>query len=419
MTRRILIVAFLFLASCSSVHPPAPTTQPVRRATVVWISIDGLRGDYFDRMPHLLEHYRQQGCFSKQVRPSFPSLTFPNHIAQVTGVGVDRNGVPGNSWYDSADGKMYSFANDSSLLRAEPIWVTAKRQGLRTAVIGWPMSYEQTGPDKSDYFDAKFDKNEGDEGRLSRLAQLLTDDKGDDPVRLVMTYVSALDTVGHKVGPYDSKDQDLAIAAAQIAVAVSRLEALVIHWFNDRRRPGDELYFVVTADHGMEQVHTLVNPERLINDPTVLNGAQIGGGGPMRTVTLAADQKPRAAELVAKLRTYPFVSAWEAKDVPPAYHFSDPTRIGDLVVLLAPGYNFHQGRAAATQPVGGGQKGAHGYDPAVCPAMLAGAVIWKMGDSLGGRDLGPIDNTQWHATVAKLLGIQPAKGADPRAINLK
>ena len=73
---------------------------------------------------------------------------------------------------------------------------------------------------------------------------------------------------------------------------------------------------------------------------------------------------------------------------------------------------------AATQPVGGGQKGAHGYDPAACPAMLGGAVIWKYGSNAGGRDLGPIDNTQWHATVANLLGIQPAAGADSRPVRL-
>jgi predicted AlkP superfamily pyrophosphatase or phosphodiesterase len=413
--RILLILCCLVLPACSPVSPSQPTTRPAGRTTVVWVSIDGLRGDYFDRLA-MLQRERQQGYYSSQVKPSFPSLTFPNHISQVTGVGVDRNGVPGNSWFDSADGKIYSFANDSKLLRAEPIWGTAKRQGVRTAVIGWPMSYQQTGPHASDYFDAAFNRNEADDGRLQRLGQLLVNDNGQQPVRLVMTYLSELDTTGHKVGPDEL--QALQIAAARVQITLAEFQEVVGQYFERHRRPGDELYFVITTDHGMETVHTLVNPERLVGDPAILKGAQIGGGGPMRFVTLSADQKPRAPELVAKLRAYPFVSAWEAKDVPAEYHFSDPTRIGDIVVLLSPGYNFHQGRAAATQPVGGGQKGAHGYDPAVSPAMLGGAVIWKYGAELGGKDLGPIDNTQWHATVAKMLGIQPAEGADPRAIPL-
>lgn len=412
---RYLIVLCLLLASCTPKPPSPPAVQPAGRTTVVWISVDGMRGDYFETLS-IFQRQRQQGCYSRQVWPTFPSLTFPNHISQVTGVGVDRNGVPGNSWYDSATGRMYSFANDSTLLRAEPIWVTAKRQGVRVAVLGWPMSYEQSGPYASDYFDAAFDRAETDDDRLTRLGQLLLDDKADPPVRLVMTYVSELDATGHKVGP--GATQELQISAARVQISVSRFQETVIKWFERYRRPGDELYFVLTTDHGMEQVHTLVNPERLVGDPTLLKGARIGGGGPCRFVALAADQKHRAAELVAKLRTYPFVTAWEARDVPAEYHFSDPTRIGEVVVLLAPGYNFHLARAAATQPVGAGPKGAHGYDLAASPAMLGGAVIWKHGADLGGRDLGAIDNTQWHATIANLLGIRPAAGADPRAITV-
>src|SRR5256885_572819 len=119
--------------------------QPAPRTTVLWISVDGLRGDYLKRAdPPTLMRLAHAGAYTTQVRPIFPSETFPNHIAQVTGTTADHTGIPTNAFFDTATGQRYSFPDDSALIRVEPIWTTAKRQGVRVAVIDWPMSYKQT-----------------------------------------------------------------------------------------------------------------------------------------------------------------------------------------------------------------------------------------------------------------------------------
>lgn len=98
--------------------------------TVVWISIDGLRHDYLQRIkPPTLWRLAHEGAWTHDEIPIFPSLTFPNHIAQVTDVTVDKDGIPMNAFFDPASDQSYSFPDDSRLLRAEPIWVTARRRG--------------------------------------------------------------------------------------------------------------------------------------------------------------------------------------------------------------------------------------------------------------------------------------------------
>src|SRR6185437_13564118 len=135
--KSLFIAIIAFASLCSAQQTSQPTT-PSAPATVVWISIDGFRGDYLQRFkPPTLTHLAIEGAFTTSERPIFPSLTFPNHIAQVTGTRVDVDGIPANDFYDTATRQTYNFPDDGGLIRSEPIWITAKRQGLRVAKIDW------------------------------------------------------------------------------------------------------------------------------------------------------------------------------------------------------------------------------------------------------------------------------------------
>ena len=109
------------------------------------VSLDGFRNDYtamyntpfFDSMA-------QQGV-SAVMMPSFPSKTFPNHYTLATGLVPDHHGIVANSFVDREQGKYYSLGdaaarNDASFYGGEPIWITAKRQGVKTATIYWVAS---------------------------------------------------------------------------------------------------------------------------------------------------------------------------------------------------------------------------------------------------------------------------------------
>ncbi len=387
------------------------------QATVVWISVDGLRHDYIERVhPPVLSMLASEGAYTNQEVPIFPSLTFPNHTAQATGLRVDQSGIPTNVFYDDETKKGYNLPDGADLFRVDPIWVTAKRQGVRSAVISWPMSHNQPGPVTADYFDANYNKKETDAQRLDRIVALLNNDHGQTPIRLVMTYIFQLDSAGHKFGP-DAPEvgQTLLQVDSEIGTFVKGITA----WFDRTYSPADELYVIVSTDHGMQKIETHVSLDLLLGGE-LMKDLKVAPSGPIATmhlpVDLSADQRTqRIAAIVAKLQANAFLSVWPANEVPGRYHFKDRSRIGDVVVMLSPGYAFTPLRLSATQPALQ-LKGNHGYDPATCSNMLGSAIIWRYRHPIGGVDVGRIENTQWYPTVTKLLEITPSSGADSQQI---
>jgi predicted AlkP superfamily pyrophosphatase or phosphodiesterase len=409
-------IVLLLLVSCSRAQ--APATAPATQPTVVWISIDGLRHDYLNRIaPPTLSRLAREGAISTRVKPVFPSLTFPNHIAQVTGRSVAGHGIPLNRFFDTERKQVLSFPSEPDLLRAEPIWVAAKRQGVRVAVIDWPISYARRGPNQSDYTEIRYDGERTDQQRLDHVAHILRVDPGNPPLRLIISYMSRVDTIGHRNGP-DSAETAQALREAD--ATLDSFHKALIKWFDQTHGSADELYLLITTDHGMSNVHTLASMERLIG-ADLAQGARIITDGGMAMIylnDLPADQRaPRGRAIVERLKSFNYLRAWVRADVPVEYHFNDPVRIGEVVVALSPGYAWSTQRNSTTQPAQTGRLGNHGFDPAH-PDMQGMAILWRHRQNLGGADLGPIENTQWHATVARLLGIEPASGADPRPITL-
>ena len=138
--RILLILAALVL-------PSGVAAKEAQKPVTVLVGIDGFRADYLERghTPRLAA-LAKAGA-SGAMRPSFPTKTFPNHFALVTGKRPDRNGIVGNSMIDPRrPGVIFSLGNAAQALdpfwwdEAEPIWITAEKAGLRTATMFWPGS---------------------------------------------------------------------------------------------------------------------------------------------------------------------------------------------------------------------------------------------------------------------------------------
>ena len=70
------------------------------------ISIDGFRADYLDRgITPNLSRLAGEGA-TGPMRPSFPSVTFPNHYTLVTGLHPDHHGIVGNNMIDAELGRI-------------------------------------------------------------------------------------------------------------------------------------------------------------------------------------------------------------------------------------------------------------------------------------------------------------------------
>ena len=117
-----------------------------RPAALILISLDGWRWDYQRLAPTpALDALMARGVRAEALRPVFPTKTFPNHYSIVTGLYSEAHGIVGNSMREPGTTRRFWISNaeevgDSRWWQGEPIWVTAARQGRRTATLFWPGS---------------------------------------------------------------------------------------------------------------------------------------------------------------------------------------------------------------------------------------------------------------------------------------
>src|SRR5579871_1558269 len=119
MTRRFALAFALLTAVLAPCSLPAQTQRPY----VVLVSLDGFRYDYAERYgaTNLLS-LGKAGAVAKGLIPSFPSVTFPNHLSIVTGLYPEHHGIVNNGFYDPARKETYDLAEqvrDSSWYRAK------------------------------------------------------------------------------------------------------------------------------------------------------------------------------------------------------------------------------------------------------------------------------------------------------------
>ena len=175
------------------------------QVTVI-ISLDGFRWDYtqwYDTP--FLDRMAQEGVEAALI-PSYPSKTFPNHYTLATGLYPDHHGIIGNKFINRATGKKFSLSNrevkhDAHYYGGEPIWLTAQRQGLRTAVFYWPgsdVAVQGKYPDKYFNYDQEPRLTFGQ--RIDGILKQLRRPEAKRP-QLIMAYFEQPDHNGHVYGP--------------------------------------------------------------------------------------------------------------------------------------------------------------------------------------------------------------------------
>lgn len=92
---------------------------------VVVLSMDGFRSDYPDRAyTPTLDSLAKVGIRAA-FRPSFPSVTFPNHYSMATGLHPDHHGLVNNFFYASDLDSIYRMADPT------PGFYEGNRSGIR------------------------------------------------------------------------------------------------------------------------------------------------------------------------------------------------------------------------------------------------------------------------------------------------
>ncbi len=388
------LLAGLALPACAATAPLASTSAVERRAPVtILISIDALHPGHLGKgdTPHL--DALAAGGVKATMRPSFPVLTFPNHATLATGLRPDRNGIVANIFYDPRRPKtrFYSKELESSdpfwWAEAEPIWITAEKQGIHTGVMFWPgeeAPHDDVRP--SDW--ARFDPNYTEAQRVRTMLDWMRRPAAIRPA-FVTSYFDLVDKNAHKNGPY----------SVATTAAVRQVDALIGDLKAGLDALGQPANLVIVSDHGMRTIE----PERTVLLSKLLppESYRLASFGPFATI----DPLPGHEDAVARalLTPNPNMDCWRKADIPARFHYGTNPRIAAFACLAKPGAEVMRD----TLPT---NKGDHGYDPddpEMTALFLVNGPAFRPNAAIPAK----FDNVDLYPMLAALIGV-PARPSD-------
>ncbi|GAA5867801.1 hypothetical protein JCM3774_005857 [Rhodotorula dairenensis] len=215
--------------------------------TVILISLDGVRTDYLEEglTPHLLDISRK-GIRAEYMRPSFPTLTFPNHWSLLTGLYPSAHGIVANDFYSPALDKEFVYTEpskswDSKWWSGEPLWATAVKNSLRSAVLMWPgppVLKDGTSPTLWYPFVNHYNYHH----KVNRVEKWLDMPYSKRP-HFMAVYAPEVDQAGHRSGPHS---QPVDMTLREMDSFVKDIFQLI-----DERNLTDIVDVLVVSDHGM------------------------------------------------------------------------------------------------------------------------------------------------------------------------
>uniref|UniRef100_A0A1I7W2V1 NUC domain-containing protein n=1 Tax=Loa loa TaxID=7209 RepID=A0A1I7W2V1_LOALO len=164
------------------------------------ISLDGFRNSYMEQnITPAIDSLFYCGTHSKYMLPSFPSKTFPNHYTIATGLYPAWHGIVDNRFYDEELGAFFKKSTQKpGWYLGEPIWLTAQKAGLKSAVFFWPGSENS---EKLPNYWMKYDSSTPFTSRVDTIIKWLQLPENERPT-LIQVYFEEPDLAGHKYGPH-------------------------------------------------------------------------------------------------------------------------------------------------------------------------------------------------------------------------
>lgn len=375
-------------------NPPNATAQQ-SKPYVVLVSLDGFRYDYTKKYsaPNIAAMAAKGASAPDGMIPSYPSTTFPNHLALITGLYPEHHGIVANTFYDSARQQRYTYGDnetvrDGSWYSGVPLWSLAEQNQMRAACYFWPGSEAQIAGKRPSYY-LKFDPTIPNDQRIEQVLAWLRLPAAQRP-HFITLYMAEVDGAGHEHGP-DSKETADAVKFVDMEVGklIAGLDALHL--------PID---LFVLADHGMESTSG-----GWITLDKFADLSQFKSAGPLMYAPNAADAEKAYQSLKGASDKF---KVYRRADVPAELHYASNPRAGDPVVVAAGPYSIRARAPASGEPDKPPSVGQHGYDPHLMPSMKA-LFVATGPDIRAGVTVQPFENVNVYPLIARILGLPIGK----------
>lgn len=388
----IAVMLFTAFAGCAH-HPRDRSPAP----PLVLISMDAFRWDYCalhpEQAPRLRELIRT-GVSARSLIPAYPSNTFPNHYSIVTGLYPSHHGIINNNFYDPTTGEFFyynrlSSSSESRWWGGEPIWVTAARQGVLSAVSFWTGSEAEIKGYRPTFW-RPYDAKAPFGARLKEINGWLRLAPAKRPA-LYVIYFEEGNAIGHKFGP-DSPE---------IRTTIQHLDTAVGELIDAFKAAGIDPNIVIVSDHGM----TPISKDRIILlDEFVKPAAvQVDFDGPVAGLRATGG---KVNELMRSLAGLKHAKAYRTADLPTRFHITANPRNPDVWIVPEEGWEIYfQSRFNTYRDKF--NRGDHGYDPKF--QSMHGVLIAR-GPSFrdGGKVVPSLENVHVYNLLCAALRLSPA-----------
>lgn len=358
---------------------------------VILISADGFRYDLADSFHAThIQQLRLSGVQAEYMKPSYPSLTFPNHYAIITGMYPAHNGLVDNSFFDENKNQTYTMGNkkavaDSSWYGGTPLWVLAEQQKMLTASFYWVASEAAIQGIRPTYY-YNYNEKIGIDERVEVVKKWLELPPEKRP-HFITFYLPQVDHAEHTYGVFSQQTKD-AVHFVDDAIAKLNKALITLHL---------PINYIFVSDHGM----TDVDVQHTLPLPTVIDTTQFIIPRSDMLLHLYAKNKsailPTYEALKAQAKDY---DVYLASQIPERWHYNAANdyfnRVGDI--LLVPKFPkvFNLTNRKITP-------GKHGYDndmPDMRASFYAWGPIFKQHYTIRG-----FENVHVFPLIANILGL--------------
>ncbi|MCL7713283.1 ectonucleotide pyrophosphatase/phosphodiesterase [Stenotrophomonas mori] len=399
----LLLGTLLAAAGCAGVPARAPADNATATDTglpakaeqpLLLVSIDGFRNDYLERgLTPTLDALARDGVRAAYMRPSYPSITFPNHYTLVTGLRPDRHGVIANFMTDpTLPGVRFSMFDPATVGDARwwndgtPLWTRVRMQGGRAAAMFWVGSEAPVHGARPEFW-RPFDIKVSSAERVAQVLEWLALPAAERP-HFTTLYFDRVDSMGHAHGP-DSPELDQALVEVDQALdqLMRGIDALGL---------ARQVNLVVVSDHGM--IATGPEKEVFLDDLVDVGRLDFTWTGAYAAFNALPGGEAAARQLLGR---HAHMQCLPREQIPARFDYGHHRRVPAYICIGEPGWQITT--RDAMQRKGHRLLGEHGYDnllPEMRAPFIAHGPAFRRGVVIP-----PIDNVDVYPLLARVLGI--------------